>query len=47
MDYPIKKPGLGLIAGRFTDGDRSKKIPPSIDTAFWANLVTDEILAVI
>lgn len=47
MDYPKSNPKVGLYNGKFTDGSADGTVKPSLDTADWANAVTDEILSVI
>lgn len=44
MDYPKSDPTVGLVGGKFTDGDPAGAVAPSRDPAAWANLLTDELL---
>lgn len=47
MDYPRSVAGINLYGGKFTDGDPSRGIPASLDTAKFDNSVADELLAII
>jgi hypothetical protein len=46
VDYPTS-PTIGLIAGKFSDGDPAAGVPASIDPAVWMNAVTDEMINLI
>ncbi|MHB1227681.1 MAG: gp53-like domain-containing protein [Desulfurivibrionaceae bacterium] len=47
MDYPKTEPDIGLVGGKFTDGDVVGGVPASRDPAVWANSITDELLNII
>lgn len=47
MDYPVSDPTVGLVGGKFSDGDAVGGVSASRDPAAWANAVTDELLAII
>jgi hypothetical protein len=47
MDYPKSDPTIGLVGGKFSDGDPAGGIPASRDPAAWANLTTDELLNIL
>ncbi len=46
MDYP-SDPAVGLVNGKFTDGDPANAIPASLDPAAHLNAITDELLNII
>jgi len=47
MDYPKSDATVGLVGGKFTDGDPGAGVAASRDPSSWANLVTDELLNVL
>lgn len=47
MDYPKSDPTVGLVGGKFTDGDPAGAVAPSRDPASWANLISDELINIL
>lgn len=43
MDWPSDQ-NVGLVNGKFTDGDPLQSIPPSLDLAAHQNAITEEII---
>ncbi len=47
MKYPVSVPGVGLVGGKFSDGDPAQGIAASLDPSSHTNAITDEIINVI
>lgn len=47
MDYPVSDPTVGLVGGKFSDGDPVNGIPASRWPSETADAIMDELIAVI